>query len=384
MSSSNIRHIDSIDDHVEGRGNAAGSWGGLVADAFGLGLRSSELAVAVQLRCRAFNVQHYDFREGPDEHHIRRFAAYKNDAPIISSLIVILLASARSWKMCGEEFFRARIASLWVETFLYGLYAGLFTGSIYVLTRKRPNKYHLVTTIALFGLCSIFMFLDLVKILATPEFTIGTYFTGYTSFSCSSGNLQGGSNEPVFTYILLATQDALSGVAQVIAHGLLIYRCLIIWDHKKSVIVPSLVGLLAMTVLNFVDIYYDVQIYRFRQVPPLPGGRDPTLVEAERMNNVLAEASFAFGLATNIITTVLIVIRIWLQTRELEHTLGRRAGVRYRSAMLMIIESGALYSVSLLVFIIINVCTPTYVAIPNNAMQQTMVRKAHLHPVSFL
>ncbi|KAA1472246.1 hypothetical protein DENSPDRAFT_838460 [Dentipellis sp. KUC8613] len=274
--------------------------------------------------------------------------------------------------MCGEEFFRARIASLWVETFLYGLYAGLFAGSIYVLTRKRPNKYHLVTTIALFALCSTFMILDLVKILATPQFTVGTYFTGFTSFSCSNGHLQGGSNEPVFTYILLSTQDALSAVAQIIAHGLLIYRCLIIWGRKKLVIVPSLVGLLAMTVLNFVDIYYDVQIFRYRLVPPLPGNRDPTLVEAERMNNILAEISFAFGLATNIITTVLIVIRIWWSTREFERTLGKRAGIRYRSTILMIIESGALYSVSLLVFIIVNVCIPTYVAIPNNAMQQIM------------
>ncbi|TFY65915.1 hypothetical protein EVG20_g5180 [Dentipellis fragilis] len=264
-----------------------------------------------------------------------------------------------------------------VETFLYGLYTLLFAGSIYVLVYRRPHRYYLLTTTTLFALCSTFMFIDFVKLLETPDFTTNTFYAGYSSISCPSTSPENHVNirltETVFTDLLVTIQDGLSALAQVIAHGLLIYRCLIIWDRKKWVVMPSSVCLFATTVLNLLDIYYDVEIYRFRHVILRSDPSPPQLAKVQRMNSVLAEASFALGLATNTLTTVLIVIRVWLSTRELERTLGRRVGIRYRSAILMVVESGALYSLSLLIFLIVNVLSPTYLAIPNNAMQQLMV-----------
>ncbi|KAA1472253.1 hypothetical protein DENSPDRAFT_838472 [Dentipellis sp. KUC8613] len=237
-------------------------------------------------------------------------------------------------------------------------------------------RYYLLTTVTLFALCSTFMFIDFVKILETPDFTANTFYSDYSSVSCPSTSPENNDNvrliETVFTDLLVTIQDGLSALAQVIAHGLLIYRCLIIWDRRKWVVMPSTVCLFATTVLNLLDIYYDVEIYHFRHVILRSDPSPPQLAEAQRMNNVLAEASFALGLATNALTTVLIVIRVWLSTRELERTLGRRVGIRYRSALLMVIESGALYSLSLLIFLIVNVLSPTYLAIPNNAMQQLM------------
>ncbi|EEB94203.1 hypothetical protein MPER_07024, partial [Moniliophthora perniciosa FA553] len=66
-----------------------------------------------------------------------------------------------------------------------------------------------------------------------------------------------------------------------------------------------------------------------------------------------ATALFALSMATNIIVTSLIAGRIWYIGLRTSKNLGRQHGVKYSRALVIIVESGALYSVSLFILLIL-------------------------------
>ncbi|EEB94640.1 hypothetical protein MPER_06512, partial [Moniliophthora perniciosa FA553] len=66
-----------------------------------------------------------------------------------------------------------------------------------------------------------------------------------------------------------------------------------------------------------------------------------------------ATALFALSMGTNVIVTSLIAGRIWYIGHHATKNLGRQHGVKYSRAVVVIVESGALYSVSLLILLIL-------------------------------
>ncbi|TFY50311.1 hypothetical protein EVG20_g11592 [Dentipellis fragilis] len=67
----------------------------------------------------------------------------------------------------------------------------------------------------------------------------------------------------------------------------------------------------------------------------------------------LVVSYYCLDLTTNAVATALIASRIWSLTRQLEKTLGKAAGLRYRTAISMVVESGLLITISQL----LTVCT---------------------------
>jgi len=62
---------------------------------------------------------------------------------------------------------------------------------------------------------------------------------------------------------------------------------------------------------------------------------------------------FYISLATNTIVTFLSAGRIWWVSREIRASLGKDVVKKYNTAIMMIVESGAIFSVSILIYLVV-------------------------------
>ncbi|KAJ7199069.1 hypothetical protein C8J57DRAFT_1737146 [Mycena rebaudengoi] len=107
-----------------------------------------------------------------------------------------------------------------------------------------------------------------------------------------------------------------------IADGLLIYRCYVVWNHDWRIIVLPVMLLIASTACGL-DVFLD------------------------------ATPQFAVILATNFLATGLTAGRIWWISHHSRAYLEEAAQRRYASAIVLIVESGMLYSATILAFLIV-------------------------------
>ncbi|TFY70182.1 hypothetical protein EVG20_g2830 [Dentipellis fragilis] len=246
--------------------------------------------------------------------------------------------------MCGQQFYGALLGLLWVETVLYGLYVALFAGSVYMLVYQQPNAFYLSTSIALFVVTTAYIGLELARIVVVP-YTLATSYLQDSSITPCFADLdpQQRQNEAILWDLLNCVEEAASTVMSLIADGILIYRCMVLWPHRRWISLPLVALLLATVAASIVGIVYSSQYYLLVH----SGTGHASQFDAITSWQVTMEISAnSLSLATNIIATVLIASQIWYLARQLEKMLGKVAGLRYRAAMSMIIESGLLLAVS--------------------------------------
>ncbi|KAJ7792466.1 hypothetical protein B0H14DRAFT_2930854 [Mycena olivaceomarginata] len=194
------------------------------------------------------------------------------------------------------------ISQLWVGTFFYGIYLVLFCICMYILLHRpssRGNTVLLVTAIALFTFSTILIVLILVLVTAEIE----------ELASIPSDSIQNAA------YIIYAINNS-------IADGLLIYRCYVVWNQDWRVIILPVILLITSTACGL-DIFLD----------PIP--------------------QFAVILATNFLATGLTAGRIWWISHHSRAYLEAAAQQRYASAIALVVESGMLYSATILAFLIV-------------------------------
>jgi len=194
------------------------------------------------------------------------------------------------------------VSQLWVGTFFYGIYLVLFCICMYILLHRpssRGNTVFLVAAIALFTFSTILIVLVLVLVTAEIE----------ELSSIPSDSIQNAA------YIIYAINNS-------IADGLLIYRCYVVWNHDWRVIVLPVMLLIASTACGL-DVFLD------------------------------ATPQFAVILATNFLATGLTAGRIWWISHYSRAYLGTAARQRYASAIGLVVESGMLYSATILAFLIV-------------------------------
>ncbi|KAJ7234296.1 hypothetical protein C8J57DRAFT_1380985 [Mycena rebaudengoi] len=176
-----------------------------------------------------------------------------------------------------------------------GIYFVLFCICMYILLHRpssRGNTVLLVTAIALFTFSTILIVLILVLVTAEIE--------------------------------------ELANIPSI-ADGLLIYRCYVVWNHDWRIIVLP-----------------------HRSVFSSCVSRVLTLGEACGLDVFLdATPQFAVILATNFLATGLTAGRIWWISHHSRAYLEEAAQRRYASAIVLIVESGMLYSATILAFLIV-------------------------------
>ncbi|KAK7033854.1 hypothetical protein R3P38DRAFT_738877 [Favolaschia claudopus] len=231
---------------------------------------------------------------------------------------------------------KASLVSLWVETLLYGSYAVLFGICVHILLYSRRghgssgslNWPLLCSAVAMFSMSTVHVCVGL--------------FRGLTAF-IDQKNIPDGAiayYAEIWIWISIFKQ-ALFATNNIVADGLVIYRCYIVWGFNIRVIIVPTIMLIATTVCGY------LAVYNFSQVVP---GEDVFVSNIAEWGTAL----FSLSLSTNIVVTSLIAGRIWWIARTTQRLMGTTTSRRkYQNAVAIILESGAIYSVSLMTLLIL-------------------------------
>jgi len=126
-------------------------------------------------------------------------------------------------------------------------------------------------------------------------------------------------------------------VNNFLADGLVLYRCLVIWHDNYLVVAFPVLMFLASTALSIITVFQTAQ----------PGASLWTKVTVN-----FALPYWSLSISLNIIVTLLIAGRLLVVRKALREALGAEHAKKYTSAIAMLIESAALYSITSIVFII--------------------------------
>ncbi|KAI0827051.1 hypothetical protein BC628DRAFT_1502452 [Trametes gibbosa] len=224
---------------------------------------------------------------------------------------------------------KASFVALWVETFFYGTYAVLYAICIYILAYKKGkgspvNRPMVMATTAMFLMSTVHVIVDLVR-------GLKAFFNAEQDALAYYAQIWDGLS--IFKQALYATNN-------IVADGLVVYRCYVVWGYNWKIITVPVVMLISTTVCAY------LAVYNFSQVHPGDNVFASNIAE-------WGTALFSLSLATNIVVTSLIATRIWWIARQASHTLGRRHAEKYKNAVAIIIESGAIYSFCLMTLLIL-------------------------------
>ncbi|KAF5381727.1 hypothetical protein D9615_005474 [Tricholomella constricta] len=222
----------------------------------------------------------------------------------------------------------SKLISIFVQTLLYGAYTSIFAITCWVLIRRRPreqpiNKTMLGIAITMFVFATMHIGVNYTRII--KAFVIfkdepggpGAFFNQLSEFT------------QLFGSTIYVAQT-------LVGDSVVLLRCYLVWGKRLSIVAFPILLLFGSTVTG------GGILYSFAKVVP----------EAEIFVVELSQwivAFFSMTLATNIICTVLVAYRIWIINRRTisfsEHSL--------RPIMLLVIESGAIYSATLTTLLIL-------------------------------
>ncbi|KAG0700287.1 hypothetical protein DFH29DRAFT_933016 [Suillus ampliporus] len=210
------------------------------------------------------------------------------------------------------------------EAVLYGSYCILFVISWIVLSQKRrsPN----LSSPVVFANCLLFLCCTAHFALEFNHFYTTLESTGVDNFSAETTGLTGA--------------DFLISFTDLVGDLVLVYRCWMLWGKNYYVVILPLLSAFG----GFACI---MELLHLLLVT------DPTSPSPPAAIVPLGLAGYIMPLATNVIVTTLIVYRIWFSSRVVRESpvhIGQGAS---HHAMMLIIESGALYLVTQLVFVVL-------------------------------
>lgn len=233
---------------------------------------------------------------------------------------------------------KANFAGTLASAVLYGVAAVLFFRSMKALlnpvdrTRREVKWPFVAHTMAMFLFLTIFnitnIHLQSISYIDNREFSGGDVgYPGPIGYQLSI--YSDAINVIPFVMILLN---------QWLADGLLLYRCYIIYAMSYWVIALPILMYLASVSLGIIIVYYQVlQHYD----------------AAHTANIDFGAPYYSISLALNVLLTLMIVVRLIIHSKDVRSALGSlvTVGGLYRTVVVMLVESCALYAVSFILYI---------------------------------
>ncbi|TFK48613.1 hypothetical protein OE88DRAFT_481964 [Heliocybe sulcata] len=225
-----------------------------------------------------------------------------------------------------------------VTTFFYGLYTVVFWTSMYVLVRRPvSNLRHILPLVTV-----------LLYILSTAQMAL-TFWQGFVST-----DIQDGPSGEISPYLLLHEVNlnnlggcisySLMVLSNAIADGLLIWRCLVIWGSRRSVVAVPVMLLLVETACGCALAAFTVDIYRLRlHTPPSEITPPPKFIQLSGQKQKFEIVFFLSSFVTNLLMSSLIAFKIW---RESSYITKMRSK-RYLRIASLFLETGIFYSICL-------------------------------------
>jgi len=222
-------------------------------------------------------------------------------------------------------YHEAVLVGIWLETLVYGIYVPLFFTCIWIVLYRRgvrPVNWKLLGP-------------------AIVMFILSTVHIGVGIRRLIEGFVQ--SPNPALYYADLQRwknvwSDAIYVTINLIGDSIVIYRCYVVWNYQKRVIVLPLLCLIGSVVTG---IY---AVIGFHYVKP----GDTAFV---MRISAFARADFVLSLVVNVMCTGLIAFHIWRSARFIGPHLGRQHVGVYYGALAVIVESAAIYTLSMAIYI---------------------------------
>ncbi|KAJ7272281.1 hypothetical protein C8J57DRAFT_279925 [Mycena rebaudengoi] len=209
--------------------------------------------------------------------------------------------------------------------FLYAFYVVLFLYSIHTLRRRSPAARQVLLVAAwimfLLGTCGA-----LIAIISASVAMRMIYLLvqGSTKTSVHLINVY---------HALALTQDVILAINNLVTDLVFLYRCYVIWgSHRKIIVLPAILILATVAVGCISGLgYYGIIKLGVSVDPRVP---------------------FSMGAATNVLLMCLTAGRIWYIRREDKIATGQRFRKQYDTAVAIIMESGLLYCVCAIIYVI--------------------------------
>ncbi|KAI0789589.1 hypothetical protein C8Q75DRAFT_142547 [Abortiporus biennis] len=224
--------------------------------------------------------------------------------------------------MAGILLDKAYLTAIWLETAFYGMNFVLFWTCLCILTirRRTPKINKILVTIAI----SMFAF-------STAHVSLG--FQRLIEGFITLRNAPGGP-AAFFSDVSKpgnVVKVGIHTVNSIIGDSVVVWRCYLVWSKDWRMCVVPVLLVIASAVCGFAQTVY--------------------FARAKRLHSAFAHtlqiwngSLFGLSLATNVTVTVLISVRVWYILR----LGGGTANFRYWRVLLIIIESGMIYSLALI------------------------------------
>ncbi|KAF7377890.1 hypothetical protein MSAN_00212700 [Mycena sanguinolenta] len=203
---------------------------------------------------------------------------------------------------------------------LYALYIVLFTFSMYTVIRQNPagRRFFLVISSIMF-------------LLGTCDVIVSVFLVGI-AIKVDKAQVQGSSSLPhlLQLYNTFFIVDAILMVANnLVTDVLFSYRCYFVWGLRKWVLIGPGLGMVATVVLGSF-----------------------TATGSESLPKIIFLAPYLTAVATSVLLMCLTAGRIWYIRREAREASGRTFYPGRDTAIAMIIESGSLYCLAIIVWVV--------------------------------
>ncbi|PPQ96024.1 hypothetical protein CVT25_013886 [Psilocybe cyanescens] len=221
------------------------------------------------------------------------------------------------------------LVSIFVESILYGLFIVLFIASTVILLQKSRasrdaiNRPMLIASVVMFILATIHVGSDLRRVL-----------DAFINSATTPGGPVAFLNEvnaPI--YVLKSTAYA---IQTLVGDAFILYRLHLVWNGDKRIVAPILICFIASIGVAI------GALQGFARASP----DDPVFIDSLQHWIV---SFFSLTLFTNFSSTLLIAFRIWLVHRRSRGIM--RSGDSVLPAMVIIIESGSIYSACLIILL---------------------------------
>ncbi|KAJ6529408.1 hypothetical protein DFH09DRAFT_1185069 [Mycena vulgaris] len=208
---------------------------------------------------------------------------------------------------------------------LYALYVILFVFSIHTLNKRAPavSQFLIGTAWAMFllGTCGT------VSGIVSTAISMRMVYLLVQGSSAESARL-------LYLYQSLAlTQDIVLAINNLLTDSLLLYRCYVIWGSRKRILLVPGILILATMILGFIS---GLGYYRLISLAVDIDPRVP----------------FTMATTTNILLMCLTAGRIWYIGLQAQTVTGQRFRQQYDTAVAIILESGLLYCLCAIIYVI--------------------------------
>ncbi|KAJ7455944.1 hypothetical protein B0H11DRAFT_1965412 [Mycena galericulata] len=234
------------------------------------------------------------------------------------------------WTFASADLFEAM-----TELVLYGVLVVLVIFSAALMLRRQGTSSLVlsVSTALMFTLAT-------VQLAARLRATASAFQVFYLAVQGERVPQSAAANAAMSQYINFNfAEDILLVTNNLLTDGVLIYRCFLIWDRNRYIIILPSLMLLLTTVLSYISAYEG----------DYPSAAGPAID---------LRIGFALGVLTNLVLVGLTAGRIWHTRGKARQLMKNEVVRRYTTATAMILESGAIVCAWVVVYVILRSLSP--------------------------